>query len=61
MIRTNQQKAQEFYKRLNDEVKINDNRKFKNLNKEFYDGIEHGIKFAKMHYKFTHGIQEENK
>lgn len=61
MIRTDQQKAQEFYKRLSNEVKANDKYQFRNLNKGFYDGIEQGIEFAKMQYKFIHGIKEENK
>lgn len=60
-MKSNQEKAEEFYKRLNDEIKEIDNREFKNLNKEFYDGIKHGIEYAKMHYKSTHRIQEESK
>lgn len=60
-MKSNQEKAEEFYKRLNDEIKEIDNREFKNLNKEFYDGIKHGIEFAKMQYKLTHRIMEENK
>lgn len=61
MNRTDQQKAKEFYKRLNDEIKANDNYKFRNLNKGFYDGIEHGIKFAKMQFKFLYRYEDDSK